>query len=107
MKYLENNICDFEILFNYTNIRKNIISLSFFKMYNGGYKDFNLYINGFFKLHDYVLKEKNITLLLDFLLIIVLKMIRNYLIKFIILNVLKLLFINVKNIYNLMIIIII
>jgi hypothetical protein len=58
MKYLENNICDFEILFNYTNIKKNIISLSFFKMHNGGYKDFNLYINGFFKLHDYVLKEK-------------------------------------------------
>ncbi len=56
MEYLKNNICKFKPL---TNIdfskKKNIISLSFFKMYNGGYKNFSLYINGFKKLHKIVL----------------------------------------------------
>lgn len=59
MKYLENNICDFEILFNLNpKIKKNIISLSFFKIYRGGYKDFNKYINGFINLHKCVIEEK-------------------------------------------------
>jgi len=58
IKYLENNICEFECLFELNpNIKKNIISISFFKMYGGGYKDFNLYINGFLKIHKSVLKE--------------------------------------------------
>ncbi len=58
MKYLENNICDFEILFNYTATKKNIISLSFFKIYGGGYKDFNIYIDGFMKLYEIVINDK-------------------------------------------------
>lgn len=58
MKYLKNSICDFEILFEYTNDKKNIISLSFFKMYNGGYKNFDIYIDGFMKLQEFVINEK-------------------------------------------------
>lgn len=59
MKYLENPICDFETEFkvNLDN-KKNIISLSFFKMYHGGYKDFGIYIDGFMNLHKAVLEEK-------------------------------------------------
>lgn len=58
MKYLENNICEFKPLFNLNpKIKKNIISLSFFKMYNGGYKNFNLYIEGFKKLHKMILED--------------------------------------------------
>ena len=46
-KYLENNICEFNPLFeiDYTQ-KKNIISASLFKMSNGGYKDFNKYLDG-------------------------------------------------------------
>jgi hypothetical protein len=44
-KYLENKICNFEILFDYNNDKKNILSACFFKM-NNHYKDFKIYING-------------------------------------------------------------
>ena len=59
VKYLENDICNFKCLFDLDpNIKKNIISISFFKMYNGGYKDFNLYIQGFKKLYKIVMDNK-------------------------------------------------
>ncbi len=47
MNYLENNICVFKNLtpIDYS-IKKNIISTSLFKMRNGGYKNFNKYLNG-------------------------------------------------------------
>jgi hypothetical protein len=60
MKYLQNNICEFKCVgFDIDpNVKKNIVSISFFKMYNGGYKDFNLYINGFKKLYKYVMEDE-------------------------------------------------
>jgi len=63
MNYLENSLCKFTPLFkiNY-KIKKNLISCSFFKMYNKGYKDFNLYINGLKKLYNYVNKINNYTI---------------------------------------------
>jgi len=46
-KYLKNNICDFVELkpIDYNN-KKNIISISLFKMHTGGYKDFSQYLDG-------------------------------------------------------------
>ena len=60
MKYLQNDICEFKCVgFNIDpTVKKNIVSISFFKIYGGGYKDFNLYINGFKQLHKLVLNEK-------------------------------------------------
>ncbi len=59
MKYLENDICEFKCLFDLNpNNKKNIVSVSFFKIFGGGYKNFNIYINGFLKLQKLVLKEK-------------------------------------------------
>lgn len=58
MKYLENNICEFEPLFQLSKQKKNIVSISFFKIYGGGYKNFNLYIDGFMNIHKYVIEEK-------------------------------------------------
>jgi hypothetical protein len=55
MKYLENNICEFKPLFNINySQKKDIISCSFFKMLNSGYKDFNIYIKGLINLYNYV-----------------------------------------------------
>lgn len=55
MKYLENNICEFKPLFNIDySKKKDIISCSFFKMLNSGYKDFNIYIDGLVKLYNYI-----------------------------------------------------
>jgi hypothetical protein len=59
MEYLKNNICKFNPLFKFDpKNKKNIISLSFFKLYGGGYKDFKIYIDGFLKLHKDVIEEK-------------------------------------------------
>ena len=60
MRYLENNICEFKLLFDidYT-VKKNIISCSFFKMINKGYKDFNIYIKGIKELNDYIINHVN------------------------------------------------
>lgn len=59
MKYLENNICDFEILFDLNpKIKKNIISVCFFKLYSNVHRNFNEYVDGLFNLYDVVLKEK-------------------------------------------------
>jgi len=57
MNYLKNNICKFTPLFkiNY-NIKKNLICCCFFKMYNKGYKDFNLYLKGLSIIYNYVTK---------------------------------------------------
>lgn len=50
VKYLENNICDFELLFdiNY-NKKVNILSTCFFKM-GKHYKNFSIYVNGLKKI---------------------------------------------------------
>jgi hypothetical protein len=59
MSYLENPICKLDAKFNIDlKNKKNILSISFFKMYNGGYKNFKLYIDGFIQLHKIVLEEK-------------------------------------------------
>ena len=56
MKYLENNICNLEPLFNFDpKIKKNIVSASFFKAATTGYKDFNLYIDGLEKLYQEII----------------------------------------------------
>ena len=35
VKYLENDICEFKCLFDFNpKVKKNIVSVSFFKMYN-------------------------------------------------------------------------
>jgi len=44
-KYLDNKICNFEILFDYNETKKNILSACFFKM-NNHYKNFKIYIDG-------------------------------------------------------------
>ena len=51
--YLENNICKFQELkpIDYTK-KKDIISTSLFKMNNGGYKNFNKYLDGIKKLSE-------------------------------------------------------
>ena len=55
MKYLENKLCDFEILTEWDRSKKyNILSACFFKM-NNHYKNFNTYIKGL----------KNIVILLN------------------------------------------
>jgi hypothetical protein len=56
--YLENNICDFEILFNYNNKNKNILSTSFFKM-KKHYKNFNIYKEGLKKLIKLIDNQNN------------------------------------------------
>jgi hypothetical protein len=55
MRYLENNICEFEPLFNIEfNKKKNLYVTSLFKMFGtGGYKKFFLYINGLTLLNNY------------------------------------------------------
>jgi hypothetical protein len=60
IKYLENEICEFEPLkpIDYS-IKKNIISTSLFRMKSGGYKNFDKYLNGIKTLSS-VAKEKNI-----------------------------------------------
>ncbi len=46
VKYLENNICDFELLFDIDyNKKKNLIVSCFFKMYKH-YKNFRIYVEG-------------------------------------------------------------
>lgn len=60
IKYLENEICEFEPLtpIDYS-IKKNIISLSLFKMKEGGYKNFLSYLSGIKILSD-VSRRKNL-----------------------------------------------
>lgn len=51
MQYLKNDICKFTPLFKIDfNKKNNIISCVLFKMTDGGYKDFNIYISGIKKL---------------------------------------------------------
>jgi hypothetical protein len=56
MKYLNNKICEFKLLFNNfnPNIKKNIVSCAFFKLMTSPYKNFNLYIDGLEKLYNKV-----------------------------------------------------
>jgi hypothetical protein len=58
IKYLENDICEFEPLtpINYST-KKNIISTSLFRMKEGGYKNFSIYLNGIKILSDISKKE--------------------------------------------------
>jgi hypothetical protein len=55
MMYLENPICELQPLFeiNY-NIKKNIFSASFFKMYTTSYKDFSKYTTGLVGTSNYI-----------------------------------------------------
>jgi hypothetical protein len=58
MEYLSNNICKLEPLFNFNpNIKKNIVSSSFFKAIISTHKDFNLYIDGLEKLYEKVISD--------------------------------------------------
>lgn len=58
MKYLVNDICEFTPLFDIDYSKKvNIISSVFFKMWNSGYKNFSIYLNGIKKLSEYVKKH--------------------------------------------------
>lgn len=63
MNYLINNVCKFTPLSNNKNwidkiqIKKNIVSCSFFKLSSSPYKNFNLYIDGLEKLYSKVYTE--------------------------------------------------
>ena len=59
IKYLENDICDFEPLkpINYS-IKKNIIVTSLFKMKSGGYKNFMKYLDGIKLLNETAVNKK-------------------------------------------------
>lgn len=60
MEYLKNNICNFTPLFNINYNKKiNIISCSLFKIKGTGYKNFDNYLKGLFKLNKYVKKNMN------------------------------------------------
>lgn len=59
VKYLENNICEFELLFDIDYSKKlNIISACFFKM-NKHYKNFSIYLDGLKRLIKLLEEEKN------------------------------------------------
>ncbi len=54
MEYLKNDICKFTPLCNINyNIKKDIISMVLFKMYNSGYKDFSFYTKGLTKVYNH------------------------------------------------------
>lgn len=59
-KYLENDICEFTPLkpIDYST-KKNIISISLFRMKEGGYKNFMIYLNGI-KILSEVSRKKNL-----------------------------------------------
>lgn len=59
VKYLENSICEFELLFDIDyNKKTNILSACFFKM-NKHYKNFNIYLNGLKRLIQLLEQENN------------------------------------------------
>ncbi len=59
VKYLENSICEFELLFDIDYSKStNIISTCFFKM-NKHYKNFSIYIDGLKRLIKLLEEEKN------------------------------------------------
>jgi hypothetical protein len=59
VKYLENNICEFELLFDIDYSKKtNILSACFFKM-NKHYKNFSIYLDGLKRLIKLLEEEKN------------------------------------------------
>lgn len=60
IKYLENDICEFEPMkdIDYST-KKNIITTSLFRMSSGGYKNFMKYLNGI-KLVSELSKQKNL-----------------------------------------------
>ena len=58
MKYLSNDICEFEIISSWdTTIKYNILSTCFFKM-GSHYKNFSIYIEGLKKLIKMISKQK-------------------------------------------------
>lgn len=58
-KYLENSICDFELLFDIDyNKKVNILSTCFFKM-GAHYKNFNIYVNGLKRLINSIEKQSD------------------------------------------------
>jgi hypothetical protein len=67
-EYLKNNICNFTPLFDIDyKKKKNIISCCFFKMKEGGYKDFEKYTNGLKSLDSqtYLFNNYRIRLFID------------------------------------------
>ena len=66
--YLKNDICDFEPLFEIDYRKKqNILSASFFKLEEKGYKDFNKYLEGikFIDKKIYILKNFRLRLFIE------------------------------------------
>jgi hypothetical protein len=62
MKYLENEICDFQILTKYDKTKKyNVLSACFFKM-ETHYKNFSVYVNKIKKILDYIKNQKKYVL---------------------------------------------
>ena len=60
MNYLQNDLCKFTPLFDIDyNKKVNIFSTCFFKLKNGGYKDFNKYLDGLIKLNKEI-KVRNL-----------------------------------------------
>jgi len=56
--YLKNRVCKFIPLFNFDpKVKKNIVSVCFFKMNTGSYKDFSKYYNGVTLLYKTIQKE--------------------------------------------------
>jgi len=54
MEYLKNDICKFEIITPFDiNEKKNLMVTSLFKMSTGGYKDFQLYVDGISVLNNH------------------------------------------------------
>jgi hypothetical protein len=57
--YLKNPICKFIPLYDFDNkLKKNVVSVCFFKLRTGSYKNFNKYLNGLKILHKKIINEK-------------------------------------------------
>ena len=60
MQYLKNDMCTFTPLFNIDYIvKKNIIVGCMFKMYNRGYRDFSVYVDGLRKVYNDIEKVRH------------------------------------------------
>ena len=58
--YLKNPICKFIPLYDFDNkIKKKVVSVCFFKLRTGSYKNFDKYINGIKILHKKIINEKS------------------------------------------------
>lgn len=58
MEYLNNNICKFEIITPFdVTVKKNLFVTSLFRLSTGGYKDFQIYVDGIGVLNNVANKE--------------------------------------------------